>query len=229
MDARILFNSDVRVLGSVRRSSSPASDRRLRMDDPNFLTSFLPKPSMTTKPKTTESPTVKAMRSLGQRDAAWLLGITDRALRNHPDAPRGLDGRYDAQQLVSWYVAKQIPDDPLTTGPETPEMEKWRRIRRMREEVTLLQSLKELQSSAELRAVLTSVLDTVRGFAERMIVSHGNGTADDWSETRTMVDNEIARRLRLDARRRELCVWVGDEPNPVSIDLDLLGKGDIDP
>jgi phage terminase Nu1 subunit (DNA packaging protein) len=41
------------------------------------------------------------MRRLTQQEAAWLLGVTPRALRDM-DAPRAEDGSYCARTLVEW-------------------------------------------------------------------------------------------------------------------------------
>jgi len=44
--------------------------------------------------------------ALNQQQAAWLLGVTSRTLRDWPDAPRCADGSYDGRALVAWAVAR---------------------------------------------------------------------------------------------------------------------------
>ncbi len=44
---------------------------------------------------------------LTQQDAAWLIGITPRALRDM-DAPRAEDGTYNARTLIEWRYRKDF-------------------------------------------------------------------------------------------------------------------------
>ena len=43
---------------------------------------------------------------VNQQQAAYLLGVTARSLRDWPEAPRNGDGTYDAQALVRWFVQR---------------------------------------------------------------------------------------------------------------------------
>jgi phage terminase Nu1 subunit (DNA packaging protein) len=43
---------------------------------------------------------------LNQQQAAYLLGVTSRTLRDWADAPRNRDGTYDARDLVKWYATR---------------------------------------------------------------------------------------------------------------------------
>lgn len=45
--------------------------------------------------------------ALNQQQAATLLGVTSRSLRDWADAPRNGDGTYDGPMLVRWYVARE--------------------------------------------------------------------------------------------------------------------------
>ncbi|MEN9317321.1 MAG: Phage packaging protein Nu1 [Pseudomonadota bacterium] len=45
--------------------------------------------------------------ALNQQQAAALLGVTARSLRDWADAPRNGDGTYDGPMLVQWYVARE--------------------------------------------------------------------------------------------------------------------------
>ena len=49
------------------------------------------------------------MSSLTQQAAAWLLSISPRALRDQ-NAPRALDGTYNARDLVAWAISERTPD-----------------------------------------------------------------------------------------------------------------------
>lgn len=52
-------------------------------------------------------PSDVALGALNQQQAASLLGVTARSLRDWADAPRNGDGTYDGPQLVGWYVARE--------------------------------------------------------------------------------------------------------------------------
>lgn len=67
--------------------------------------------------KNTASETVRAMKSLGQAPAAWLIGMSARSLRDNPDAPRDDAGRYNAQELVEW-ATKRLPRPELTESEQ---------------------------------------------------------------------------------------------------------------
>jgi len=68
---------------------------------------------MPKRKKATGPEQVAAMKSLTQSAAAWLVGVSPRALRDHPDIRRSGDGTYDATDLLEW-VAGRIPEPALT-------------------------------------------------------------------------------------------------------------------
>lgn len=45
---------------------------------------------------------IVVLKTLRQNAAAYLLGLSPRSVRNHPEIPRGADGRYDAKSLLSY-------------------------------------------------------------------------------------------------------------------------------
>ena len=51
--------------------------------------------------KTTGTEQIEMMKSLSQQAAGWLVGLTARSLRDHPELARNADGSYDAQQLLA--------------------------------------------------------------------------------------------------------------------------------
>lgn len=119
--------------------------------------------------------------------------------------------------------AGRADEDPLHTGPASPQLERWRKARAAREEVELLARMRELQSLADVRAGVLAICTAARRYAERMIQLFGQVPGEDWNETCQQMNQEITRRLRLDARRRELHVWA-DGDAPIVLDLDLLGQ-----
>lgn len=44
---------------------------------------------------------IVVLKSLKQQGAAWLLNVTARTLRDHPEVPRNSDGSYDARALLT--------------------------------------------------------------------------------------------------------------------------------
>lgn len=48
--------------------------------------------------------------SLKQKQAAELLGVTARSLRDWPDAPRNEDGTYPGAALVAWWLERHCAD-----------------------------------------------------------------------------------------------------------------------
>ena len=51
--------------------------------------------------KLTGAQQIEVLKNLSQQAAAFLLGVSARTLRDHPDAPRCEDGAYDARTLLS--------------------------------------------------------------------------------------------------------------------------------
>jgi phage terminase Nu1 subunit (DNA packaging protein) len=51
------------------------------------------------------------LTQLNQQQAAWILGVTSRSLRDWADAPRNPDGTYNAQTLVQWFVNRSGSGD----------------------------------------------------------------------------------------------------------------------
>ena len=45
---------------------------------------------------------IEVLKNLDQQSAAYLVGLSPRTLRDHPEIPRAPDGSYDARQLVEW-------------------------------------------------------------------------------------------------------------------------------
>ncbi|HEY4313777.1 MAG TPA: hypothetical protein VGN12_30330 [Pirellulales bacterium] len=69
------------------------------------------------------------MSELNQQSAAWLLGITPRALRD-TDAPREPGRTYVAKHLVQWHVARNtVEEDAMLAGGDSPALEDYRRAR----------------------------------------------------------------------------------------------------
>lgn len=164
---------------------------------------------------------IEHLRHCSQSVAAWCSGCSPRTFRDR-HVPRNPDGSYNVRDVIQSLIQARDEVD-LASGPsDSPSLERWRRARALREEAELLIRLGELESKAEMAAAMVEVATAARHFAERMIAQHGNGIETDWLETVEEIDRSIWNRLRLDAKRRELTVYVEDQ-TPITIDLTLLG------
>lgn len=74
--------------------------------------------------RSTTKDQIKAMQSLTQGAAAWLVGVGERHLRT-TDAPRNADGTYCGVDLARW-LTERAADDVADTGTESPNLERYR-------------------------------------------------------------------------------------------------------
>lgn len=66
---------------------------------------------------------IAAMQAIGQRAAAWLVGLPRSTFRDS-SAPRNADGTYDAAQLFTWQPSSRPPQ-----AAESPSLERYRAAR----------------------------------------------------------------------------------------------------
>ncbi len=53
---------------------------------------------------------IATLEGLTQQTAAWMLGVTPRSLRDHPEIRRNADGSYDARELIAFARSQgQLP------------------------------------------------------------------------------------------------------------------------
>lgn len=55
---------------------------------------------------------IVVLKSLKQQGAAWLLNVTARTLRDHPEVPRNSDGSYDAGVADIGIADDRAPGSP---------------------------------------------------------------------------------------------------------------------
>jgi len=111
---------------------------------------------------------IEALRSLNQQAAAWLVGISARALRDRVDAPRNPDGSYDAQQLVAWNQARIQP--PELTDDEY-------------ERLLLIQDFAfERVLDGQIIAVMETMTELARRYGDAGILAMGRVFLDVWRE-----------------------------------------------
>jgi phage terminase Nu1 subunit (DNA packaging protein) len=86
---------------------------------------------------------------LSQKVAAELLGVTPRAMRDWPDAPRNPDGTYPGPDLVAWFIERRTPD----AAPEVEDQ---------RQRLAAAQAEKVEHENAVRRGELARMDDVVR-------------------------------------------------------------------
>ena len=76
--------------------------------------------------KLTSQQQIATMQALSQGAAAWLVGLSTRTFRD-TTAPRGSAGLYNARDLLAWKAGPAAgSDDPLLTGGDSPNLERYR-------------------------------------------------------------------------------------------------------
>lgn len=107
----------------------------------------------------------------------------------------------------------------------SPELERLRRVRRLREERDFGISLGELVPASVFWAQAEEVWHHVQRFAGAMIVDHGNGAADRWDDV-VSESKAIAKRYApVSARKRTLVVEL-EGGEVVEIPISLGGAWD---
>ena len=123
--------------------------------------------------------------------------------------PRNPDGTYSARDVVGWLLA-EFRDDATPPGTPSPELEKWRAIRRKRDELEYAVRLRELESTAENYAKVCAILTPIRQAAERWIRSIGDTYAEDWTDVLGQAHQALERLWPDGTRRRELVIHLED-------------------
>lgn len=111
--------------------------------------------------KLTAHQQIAVLRTLTQQAAAFLIGMSARALRDNPNVPRATDdGRYDAKGLFKWWSGRigtcKLNDEDLERAmilADDVGYGQWRGVR-------LLRELQEKHGSAGLAAVSEIFLET---------------------------------------------------------------------
>lgn len=118
----------------------------------------------------------------------------------------GVRNNYDLHAIVVWLrsVGPWRPDscrkgeteDLSIEGPESEWSEEYRKWKARIAEVEYQERIDALMSvDRSQRLWADTVMPLVRGFAERVIAAHGNGTAQDWEDVVRQIDEAIDREL----------------------------------
>ncbi|MEX2673394.1 MAG: hypothetical protein WD294_14940 [Phycisphaeraceae bacterium] len=114
--------------------------------------------------------------ALKQVDAAALVGVSPRALRQWRDCPRNLDGTYPGPQLVAWLVEREgnrvrqryemTEEGMMAIDSGDPVLRRWRLAKAEREELALAVSRGELVPADMAQNILAAVASRLRRFGE---------------------------------------------------------------
>ncbi len=147
--------------------------------------------------KLTGAEQIAVLRSLNQQAAAFLLGVSARTLRDHPDAPRGEGGQYDARTLLSsGILQRDAPDfsvDELETSLLIAEAVHYEITPQM---LRFLRGIKDRHGDAGLSAVLGILIEH---WCE--LVDQNEREPSD-VEVREKLEAEIDERLQRAQRER---------------------------
>lgn len=117
----------------------------------------------------------------------------------------GSRNNYDLHKIVVWLRTEGpwrprggggTVEDLMNEGPESEWSEEYRKWKARIAEVDYNERVETLMSVDRAAHIwIDTVMPEVRGFAERVIQAHGNGTAIDWAETRERIEGAIEREL----------------------------------
>ena len=113
---------------------------------------------------------------------------------------------YDLHAIVVWLRSVGpwrpaggkggVVEDLVKESPESEWSEEYRKWKARIAEVEYQERVGQLISVEQSQRLWAdTVMPLVRGFAERVIKAHGNGTAQDWDDTCKQIDEAIERDL----------------------------------
>jgi hypothetical protein len=136
-------------------------------------------------------------------------------------------GHYDLHKIIVW-LRTEGPWRPLggnrgtaedldDEGPESEWSEEYRKWKAHSAKVSYQKDVGRLISVDEGSHIFHDIIfPEIREFAERVIKAHGNGTADDWSETCERIDAAITAEFDRLEREQQDANGDGDEESPDS-------------
>lgn len=140
---------------------------------------------------------IVVLKSLKQQGAAWLLNVTARTLRDHPEVPRNSDGSYDARELLtSGLQTTALPEVPPDEVEKLLQIGEWLgSVSTLDSDgslltaISLAQSLAERHGNAGLAMFASILLESWRD------VTLGWGREPTETELREKLESEFRDRL----------------------------------
>lgn len=151
-----------------------------------------------------------AQTVVNRQEVATFFGVSIMTVDTWlPKGMPGKRGNYDLHKIVIWLRTegpwrplggnRGTVSDELIEGPESEWTEEYRKWKARIAELDYQERVGQLISVDRSTHVWADVvMPEVRGFAERVIKAHGNGTADDWAETCARIDTAIEREFTSD-------------------------------
>jgi len=107
---------------------------------------------------------------LGQRAAAFLLGVSARCLRDHTEIQRDPAGRYDGRSLVKWAERRAVERGPEVAA-ETREALDLQRLRKL--QIANDKAEGKLVPADTTRETILWAASAIRGCGEKLRREHG--------------------------------------------------------
>ncbi|NLS92847.1 MAG: hypothetical protein GXX96_11895 [Planctomycetaceae bacterium] len=171
------------------------------------------------------------------RQAAGFLGISQQAFRSGwlpdldaADVRPGRPATVFAPAVVELAVGRAVEGlggaavDDIESGPVSPELERLRRVRRLREERDFGISLRELVPASIFWTQAEEVWVHVQRFVGEMIQAHGPLVRERWADVAAEAET-IARRYAPELTRKRTLILELDDGETVKIPLPLNEGG----
>lgn len=117
--------------------------------------------------KAATKPRPNRLTKLTQHEAGYLLGITDRQVRNLA-VPRNEDGSYDARELLLWKVEQTQVAELEDVDVDSPGLERYRLAKAQLAELELAERRGQVVKVDAAKDVLTRWADVLRRLAATM-------------------------------------------------------------
>jgi len=145
---------------------------------------------MDEKTKTAEE--IAILQRLGQRAAAFLLGVSGRCLRDHTEIQRDPAGRYDGRSLVKWAERRAV-ERGLEVAAETKEKLDLQRLRKL--QIANDKAEGKLVPKDHAREVIMLGASAIRGCGERLRREFGEKALAVLDECLDALDRECEKEL----------------------------------
>jgi|GEM_PF-1144535 len=154
--------------------------------------------------KLTATEQIEVMKSLSQQAAGWLVGVTSRSLRDHPELPRNADGTYNAKELAAAPIASgTLPEVSADEVEKMLQIGEWLGMASTLDNdgslltvIALMESLRERHGNAGLALFASILLESWRD------ITSGWQREPTDTELREKLDNEFRDRLDREQKAR---------------------------
>lgn len=154
--------------------------------------------------KLTATEQIEVMKSLSQQAAGWLVGVTSRSLRDHPELPRNTDGTYNAKELAAAPIASgTLPEESADEVEKMLQIGEWLGMASTCDSdgslltvIAMMESLRERHGNAGLALFASILMECFRD------ITSGWQREPTETELREKLDNEFRDRLDREQQAR---------------------------